>query len=199
MGQVAIYGEVAHLDQEDIRQRALPWLAEPFWKVDLEGLRRALEEAPWLKEVRISRNWPDRIKMELVERKPWAFWNEGALIDEQGEVFYPHNRDDLNLNVQLVSATDQLQEVLSLYELMSPELNTLGVKVSLIDLKPRGAWQIELDTGVTLLLGRDNIERRLNRFFWIWKNWTEQKRQEVDTIDMRYPNGLAVEWRQSRG
>lgn len=197
VGQVSIYGEVRYVDQQALQQRALPWLAAAFWRVDLTGLRNSLEQDPWLEKAVITRRWPDQVAIQLQERQPWARWNDRAVLDEQGEAFFPTNPDVLDLPLHIYSEPDNLQEALAFYRQLAAVMELLDVKVSELHLEPRGAWRLQLASGVTLMLGRDNIEKRMNRFIWAWEQWSENQQAQVERIDTRYPNGLSVGWRQT--
>lgn len=199
VGQVSIYGEVRFIDQQALQERSLPWLQEAFWRVDLGGLSRALEEDPWLRQASVTRHWPNEIAIHLEEREAWARWNDEALLDPQGEAFYPANAAAQDLPLHFFSEADALQETLVFYRHLDEVLKPLGLQVSQLQLEPRGAWRLKLDTGVTLMLGRDNIEKRMNRFLWVWSQWSEEQQARVKTLDARYPNGLAVGWDDGPG
>lgn len=58
-------------------------------RVPLEQRRAALEEIPWVEQAHVQRILPNRIRVELVERKPVAFLRlstELALIDADGVI-----------------------------------------------------------------------------------------------------------------
>jgi cell division protein FtsQ len=56
---------------------------------DLPAMRDRLVALPWVKEARIQRRWPDRLRITVIERKPAALWQyQGRLrlIDSDGVV-----------------------------------------------------------------------------------------------------------------
>ena len=64
-------------------------------------------------------------------------------------------------------------------------------------LTERFAWQLILNDGVTINLGRDNRVERIQRFMDIYPEIKLQKKegQQVDYVDLRYDTGLAVGWK----
>lgn len=57
--------------------------------VDIEKIRADLMQYGWVKDVRVSRQLPDTLVVEIIERKPAAIWDDNGnqnLIDEQGIV-----------------------------------------------------------------------------------------------------------------
>jgi cell division protein FtsQ len=77
MNELAVYERVL-----GVRDRAMPL-------VDLAALRASLLELPWVRDARISRQLPDTIVVDIVEREPHAVLRTGAdlaLIDRTGRV-----------------------------------------------------------------------------------------------------------------
>jgi cell division protein FtsQ len=58
-----------------------------FFTMDLDAARAALARVPWVRAVALRRQWPRRLEIELSEHEPFARWNDGALVDTQGDVF----------------------------------------------------------------------------------------------------------------
>lgn len=197
VGQVAIYGEVRHADLEKLQRQALPWLDAPFWKVDLAGLKQTLEQDPWLARVSVSRHWPDQIRLDLEERVAWSAWNDNGLLDEQGQVFYPAGHHEIMTGRQIYAEMDTLAEALKLWETLEPLLLKQQLILTELKLEARGAWQLQLNGSVRVLVGRDNIEKRINRFLWAWQAWLAAEAENIAGVDLRYPNGLSVAWLQS--
>ncbi|SFX03264.1 cell division protein FtsQ/DivIB [Marinospirillum alkaliphilum] len=197
VGQVAIYGEVRHSDLAQLQQRALPWLEEPFWKVDLQGLKQALEQDPWLKKVQISRHWPDRIQLDLVEREAWARWNETALIDVDGQGFHPPTPVQPLPARHIHAGVESMPEAVQLWHKLEPLLEARDLELTGLRYEARGSWQLELDGAVRVLVGRDNMEARINRFLWAWTAWLAAESEKIERIDLRYPNGMSVAWLES--
>lgn len=197
VGQVAIYGEVRHADLQGLQERALPWLTDAFWKVNLKGLQVSLERDPWLQQVNISRRWPDQIQIELVERKAWARWNQTAFVDERGQGFAPVRAVDLPLERWIEAESENLADAVALWHHLEPLLQAQALQLTGLKSEKRGAWQLELNGAVRVLVGRDNMESRINRFLWAWQHWLADEAPSIEKIDLRYPNGLSVAWLKS--
>lgn len=197
VGQVAIYGEVQHADLEKLQERALPWLDEAFWRVDLKGLKVSLEKDPWLREVTVRRIWPDQIHLELIERIPWAHWNEGYLIDKQGIGFNPSFVYNKQLGRHIYSKKDTLAEAVKFWQNLDALLKESDLQLTELRHEQRGAWQLQFNANISVLVGRDNIANRINRFLWAWQHWLAPEASQLVSVDLRYPNGLSVVWQES--
>ncbi len=68
-------------------------------------------------------------------------------------------------------------------------------------LSERFSWQLTLNDGVTLNLGREERVERIQRFMDVYSlikaqlKVEKEQNQAVDYIDLRYDTGLAVGWK----
>ena len=64
-----------------------------------------------------------------------------------------------------------------------------------VSLSSRYAWTVKLDNGMSVALGReqthDTLKQRVDRLVGIWPQLTSRV-PNIETIDMRYQNGLAL-------
>ena len=58
-----------------------------------------------------------------------------------------------------------------------------------------GAWRVETDEGIELVLGREQVGEKIKRLALVWESGLSQQVKQIKTIDLRYPNGLAVAWK----
>ncbi len=196
VGQISIYGEVQHVDLEQLQTRALPWLNEAFWLVDLNSLKASLEQDPWIRSVLVRRQWPDKISLELVERTPWAHWNDEYLIDEQGVGFNPGFKYTQELERHIYAKKDTLAGAINFWQDLDALLENSGLQLTELRHEQRGSWQLEFNASIRVLLGRDNIAIRINRFLWAWQYWLAAEAEKLAIVDLRYPNGLSVAWQK---
>ena len=63
-------------------------------------------------------------------------------------------------------------------------------------LTPRYAWQLRLQDGMQVMLGRDApdrpVEARLARFVAVYAETVGKMQQQHAYVDLRYPNGFAL-------
>jgi cell division protein FtsQ len=72
-----------------------------------------------------------------------------------------------------------------------------GVRIAALRLDARGAWEIDLDNGVRIRLGRRQVDERFERFVAAALRLVVQRSAEINYVDMRYTNGFSVGWRGS--
>jgi cell division protein FtsQ len=70
-----------------------------------------------------------------------------------------------------------------------------GVRLAALRLDARGAWEIDLENGVSVRLGRRDVDERFERFAEAALRLVAQRGAEIAYVDMRYSNGFATGWR----
>ena len=58
----------------------------------------------------------------------------------------------------------------------------------------RDAWRLTLTNDLELVIGRDQIIEKMRRFLLVWDQHLKTRATEVDRVDIRYDNGVAVQW-----
>jgi cell division protein FtsQ len=71
----------------------------------------------------------------------------------------------------------------------------LHAKISYLELTPYLTWKLRLNNGITMQMGHKDILTRLGHFVKVYPKIVGARAIDVDYIDLRYPNGLAVRWK----
>jgi cell division protein FtsQ len=79
-----------------------------------------------------------------------------------------------------------------MYAELNAELQPMQQHIAQISLSPRFAWQVKLDSGMVLELGREEMRRRLARFVAVYPYSLGALARPVDHVDLRYRNGFAA-------
>jgi cell division protein FtsQ len=170
-----------------------------FFTVDLETARTGFEQLPWVRKVAVRRQWPDGLGLELEEHQAVARWRQLngdlGLVNAQGEVFVAERPEGAPQLPQLTGPEGSAPELLQRYGEFSAVLSGINRRVTVVSLSPRRAWQLKLDDGVAIELGRDQehtpMTERLQRFATHY-DAMKQRLGNLQVADMRYPNGFAL-------
>lgn len=160
-----------------------------FFTLDIVRLRTSFEKLPWVRKADVRRQWPDRVDVVIEEHKPLARWGSDALVNTHGEVF--EAAYDATLPV-FVGPTGTAKEIAIQYDVFRRELAAIGREPVHVRLSPRRAWQIRLDNGITLEVGREQVAARLARFLTAYQHTIAPLGRRADYVDLRYANGFAV-------
>ncbi|MGP1931521.1 MAG: FtsQ-type POTRA domain-containing protein, partial [Arsenophonus sp. ET-DL12-MAG3] len=74
--KVVIIGKRYYTCDDDIK-KAILILGMPnrFMSIDISAIQNQIKIIPWIKKVIVRKEWPDKLKIHLVEYKPYAKWN----------------------------------------------------------------------------------------------------------------------------
>lgn len=190
---VSVVGDLHHVSGDAIRAGLAGRVSGNFFAANLDALRGALEQIPWVRRATVRREWPDQIQVRIEEQVPIARWTDDRLINKYGELFAGNVDTPLP---QLQGPPGTEGEVAARFTVFRALLAPLGTDLAQVVLSPRHAWEIKLATGATLELGREEprepAEVRLERFVAAYPQIVAALGQPVEHVDLRYPNGFAV-------
>jgi cell division protein FtsQ len=187
--EVKVNGELQHVTREQVQFIVTRALKGNFFTLDLNKTRRTFEKLPWVRSVNVRRRWPDRLEVTLEEHQALARWGGTALVNSHGELF--EAASDQTLPV-FSGPADGVVEVTSQYQVFRQQLAAIGRQPVAVSLSPRRAWQVTLDDGLVVELGREQVEARLEKFVRVYDRTLGRLKQPVNYVDLRYPNGFAV-------
>jgi cell division protein FtsQ len=160
-----------------------------FFTVDLERTRLAFEKLPWVRKVSVRRKFPWSLEVEVEEQVALAHWNGTALVNTYGEVFAGKTEQVLP---DFAGQPDTSAQVMWMYGELNAVLQPLKQQITQISLSPRFAWQVTLDKGMVLELGREEMQQRLLRFVTVYPYSLASLVRPAKHVDLRYRNGFAA-------
>ncbi|NKI34325.1 FtsQ-type POTRA domain-containing protein [Wenzhouxiangella sp. XN79A] len=185
-----VEGQLERTTAAQVRAAVAAEARRGFFVINVERARRSVEDLPWVAAASVSREWPDALTVEVREHQPVARWNDRALVSREGEVFDVAGTSGMQGLVQLRGPDARRAEVFDTWQALDRRMRSFGVEIARVELNPRGAWMLVLDTGWELLLGREQLESRVDRFLAVQDRLAEVP--GVRRVDLRYPNGLAL-------
>ncbi|MBD9676702.1 cell division protein FtsQ/DivIB [Pseudomonas sp. PDM18] len=195
IAKVSVEGDLSYISQAAVQQRISPYVSASFFTIDLAGMRQELEHMPWIAHAEVRRVWPDQVVVRLDEQLPIARWGDEALLNNQGQAFAPREVANYEHLPRLSGPQRAQQQVMQQYQILSQMLRPLGFTIASLDMSSRGAWTLGTAQGVEIMLGRDHAVEQIRRFVTIYDKALKDQITKIARIDMRYPNGLAVAWR----
>ncbi len=184
----------------------------PINRADLRKMAQAIEENPFVKAAQVSRHFPNKMTINIVERDPLAIINlaDKLMIDIEGVVLPNHAYSNealipilsgFNPSTDLYPHGEQtfsvkVKEAVAILKQLSNGYPELYENISELTLNNDEEYVIILsDRPTRVVLGKDDIITKLN----ILKNFDTAlgQRQLTDfrLLDMRYKKQLvAREW-----
>ena len=197
--QVVFAEALPHTTRAEVEELLPAALKGNFFSLNLEMVRRTLEQLPWVRKVEVRRVWPSRLEIRIEEHRPVARWGEahGELVNSFGEVFAANLvNPELAALPMLSGPPGTSADVLKRYSELVGSFQKIGEKPVQVTLSPRLAWQLKLEHGMLVELGREQAKSpvgvRLQRFIEVYPEAIGKQAVKPKVVDLRYPNGYAI-------
>ena len=160
-------------------------------------VENAVEALPWVDHARVQRRWPNSLHVTVVEQTAAARWGDSGLLNTRGELFV-RSATHVPAELPRLSGPDGTEsQVAQRYLSAQGRMLEAGMRIAALRLDERGAWEMDLDSGVTVRLGRRDVDERIDRFIRTASQVIAHRMNEITYVDMRYSNGFAIGWRNA--
>jgi cell division protein FtsQ len=191
---VSVEGELRHLQKQDLIEAVSPYVTGSFFSIDVAQVQSAGQALPWVNLLQVRRTWPDGLHLIVHEQEAAAVWNGHALLNTKGQVFKP-TLSSFPTGLVAINGPDGMNHMMAKRWVdIQQQVDALGLTVTQLTMDARRAWQLSFDNGLLLKLGREHNEDRLERFIDVYQGALSGYHAQIEAIDMRYTNGLAVVW-----
>jgi cell division protein FtsQ len=194
--QVSVTGRFQRVSPIDVEQAVKARVREMgLVSVDLAAVRRAVEQLPWVDNATVERQWPRALSIRVDEQVPAARWGANGLLNTRGELFISEARHIPAELPRLSGPRGSESDVARRYLAAQGQLVEAGMRLTAVRLDPRGSWEFDLDNGITVRLGRRQVDERFTRFVAAGVGQIATHANDISYVDMRYTNGFAIGWR----
>lgn len=191
--------ELRRVNPLTIRATALPRIKGNFFTTNLDTVRVAFEAVPWVRKVMVRREWPNKLVVAIEEHQPLATWgNDGRLLSVKGDVFTANlaeAEEDGELP-EFSGPEGSEKEVVARFAEFRTWFAPIKLVPDSVQLSSRFAWSVKLNNGMAVDLGREQsrttLKERVQRLTGIYPQLVARLQGGIESVDMRYPNGLAL-------
>lgn len=204
--RVLVQGDLSHNNAVTLRTNLAHKLDGNFFTIDLALVRAAFEVVPWVRSAAVRREFPNRLRVELREHEPMAYWGPesgSSMLDVQGQVFEANVEeiDSQDTMPRLAGPEGSSAEVLGMFTQLRPVFARLDMTIETLTFSGRGGWSVATDTGALIELGAGTapeVGARAERFVRTLTQVTSQygrRAQALESADLRHADGYAIRLR----
>lgn len=209
VSRVTLSGDFENLNETTVQQHLESFIGVGFLSTDLLELKQHIEQLAWVKNATVKRVWPGEFYVQIDEQVPVSYWNGVGLLNAQGELFTPLHMDkkwSLPALSSKARKDDQARlEMLNLLAYIQDELDVFKLQIVELEQGLRGDWVLRLDNGIKVILGKvdlashelRSLDNKLERVGKLLMHERLVKLETIQSLDTRYPNGIAVEWKEA--
>lgn len=159
---------------------------------EADELKQRLSEVDWIAHVNIRKNWPGEIEIEVFPESVIAYWNDDGFINQEGKVLVTELLTAGDLP-HLYGPDGSAFEVMEQYQELGLLLGVSGHEIQVLTVSERGSWSLETEADIEVLLGKEDLKSRLERFLAVSQSLKNQgDDRNIERMDARYINGVAV-------
>lgn len=193
---VIIQGERVHTEDSDVLNAIIAGDVGSFFTADVDEIRHRIEALPWVYSASVRKEWPQRLRVFLVEQEPVGIWNDTQVLNRYGEVFAANPAVVADLVPEFSGPEGAEDEVLTQYQRISELLAIHDYAITRIALSERFSVRLWLDNGIELQLGREARLERIQRFLDLYPVIQKESEKAVAYADLRYDTGVAIGWKE---
>ncbi|MFC3902197.1 cell division protein FtsQ [Acinetobacter marinus] len=169
-----------------------------YFTTDLEQIRDHALQLSWVESVVVSRAWPDAIVVRVTPRHAVARWGTGRYLSDDGTVFQPIDKNTQKQLPMLHGPSSQSRMMMNKYRDINQMFRAQNMHLKELYLTERMTWFMQFDNGLRLIVDQDQTMGKLQRLSEIAKTDLGLVWNNIAGIDLRYRNGLAVQWKNAQ-
>ena len=197
---IAVGGEMNNIDRTKLESLLTSLVNQRFFEMDIDTLALNIEQIPWVSAVQIRKQWPNQVEVLVSERLPVARWGSVGLVDSGGEVFSSDGaRSEFSALPVLNGIGKKDLVLIEKFKKIRPIFAEKNIVIERLSHSNTSSWSMKVAGGPEMVFGRQQFEKRLERFFVLWNNFTAEQRNNISAMDFRYSNGVAVSQRKYDG
>jgi len=192
---ITIEGPFQRVSALQIEEAISGALSDGFLSANLSEIQQQIVALPWIDQANVARRWPSQLDISVIEQVPAACWGERGLLNTRGELFVTDARHIPAELPRLSGPANRSDEIAKRYLVVREQLIPFGLDLRRVHMDARGAWEMTLQNGVDIRLGRREIEQRTELFLDVVAKIITNRAVDIDYVDMRYSNGFTIGWK----
>jgi len=195
INQVEVNGSLKHINYEKLKSIIRTHIRGGFFRVPMSKLEQEIVHLPWVYHATAQRIWPNTISIKIYEQNPIARWGDTGLMNAYGDLFFPESIGSNSLLPMLFGEELRAKELASIFESSLIKLKQIGLQLHGLFEDERQSKHLVLSNGMVVAIGDGDANEKITRLTAAYKQYLSPHISEVKKIDLRYTNGLAVEWK----
>ena len=196
--KIQALGTFDHVDEAALRSAVAVTGQAGHFSVNIDKVQSAVENLPWVAQASVSRIWPDTLAINVTEQQAYAVWAKGGVVNQHGVVFFPKQSTYPGALPVFDGPVGMERNMTEQYRLAKTIIAPLDLGIQKLSMDTRRAVSLQLSNGIQVILGRQDLQSRLERFVRVYKKVLASRANDIARIDMRYSNGLSVGWHKGK-
>jgi cell division protein FtsQ len=193
--RVLVQGELDQAERIQIQSAVRRSLDGGLLSADLDALAEGILDLGWPRNVAIRREWPSGLDIQVEKPTVVARWQDAYLASDGSVIRLPTERRGLP---RFDCSISEPRRAMEIYHRLSEIVAGAGLGIERLTENPFGEWDLTFTTPngrqLTVRLGSESTSERLERFVAVYRQHLAGRADEIEAVDARYDNGVAVSW-----
>lgn len=175
-----------------------------FFSLDMRKISSGLSNNPWIKDIKVARVWPNKLKVTFDEDEIMALFNQDYVLTKKTCKLVRLNIEEKDKIITnnlplLVGDEKKVKKLCDTLAKMKNYVKPIGNRIKKLVISSRDSLYVELENNILVMLGTKNALERFRLFTNYYdrikvRNKLRSKDADMKFVyfDMRYQNGLAV-------
>jgi len=199
---ISVTGEMVRLDKATLSRAVYANLKGGILTLDIEYLRSEISRIAWVEQVEIVKYFPSTLSVHIVEERAVARWNDQGYISNAGEFIESAIYEDLaglpllTSSMEGIAPEQAAREAVGIFHMLNSTVLMYDQNIQELKQSSKGGWIMIWDNGLSIDLGRVDHLNRIRHAMAAWQRLPGDVKNNIDRIDARYENGVAIRSRQ---
>lgn len=188
-----------HTKTESILEVMDVKIGMPLFAIDLDVMRKRLEELPWVRYAEVERQYPSTLTVRIAEREPVALWQleqKLRLVDEEGVVIDVADISAFSDYLILVGKNvpyylPEIMEMLESEALLKPLVSSV-VRVS------DRRWDVVLRNDIRIMLPEHQPEKMWSYLAQLHREKDILSDYDIESINLKIPEKVFIERKSNK-
>jgi len=212
--QVEVRGQFEHVNGEQVKQVVEQSLSGNYFSASLEQLEQKIGEMAWVYAAAVRRQWPSTLVVDIEEVQPIAEWGDDQWLNASGALV---KREPWTQPLPILHGPETMQEDVWLaFQEWHGMFAAHGLSLDRLELDERELWYLTLSltalamnrnsltsleeeevvptAEVTMIVDNSDASARIKRLIDALNSQLIAEFPGMRSIDLRYPNGFAINW-----
>jgi len=191
---VRVSGELTLPERDAVKVAVLQRLDGGLLSMSLDDVVEGVLALSWPREVSVRRVWPGIVDVTVTKDTFVARWGDGGVLNSGGQVVDSAGPPDESMPL-IRCANANGARAMQIFQMLGQVLADTPLKVAEVEEDALGEWRVTFTNELTVSLGHEELLERIERFSHVYRKVIEDRIDQVDHVDARYRNGVAVSWR----
>ncbi len=191
---VRVSGDLSGAERAEVEAAVIAQLNGGLIGVNLDAVVDGVLNLGWPRDVRARRVFPGVVDVSVAKDAIVARWGAGGSLNSAGEVIAGVGTPDPALPmIRCANATGA--RAMEIFQMLGQVLAHTPLKMASVEEDALGEWHVTFSNSLTVSLGHEDLLARAERFHRVFETVISDQIDQVERVDARYRNGVAVDWR----